>query len=650
MNHLSTRPTSYSSKLLPWFLALAFAGAGAWGTVEAVRLIAEKNYHDLLSLEAKRRAFEVTAQTLNGNVMGSAANLGLVNLAVKFRVRGEVGATDRVVLSTLEAVGRLYAATGVFVVGQNGIVASSWDSQGKPSTGLDIKFRPYFQIAMGGTQNVYAAVSLATGQRALYFAAPLYSAVSLESPVIGAAVARLSLDRVDSALRAWSGHALLLSPQAIAFASDRDDWVGKLARPATPAQLQSIRELKQFGTVFDTGTPELLPFDQSKSEVFVEGNRFGVASSSVQWNDPQGDWSLVLLGDLDSALPADQRLSWGLASGSVLLVLSFLFLFWRSRLRRAEASRLAAEADLKVSAAQLEADSTQKTFLVQVSATLHQAATVSEFSQAFLTLLMPRLPSNYALVYVLDDRSGTLLPTGSHGHELASLPAYRVGQGLVGQCVKLNQPQVIEASSPTEIRVEWGGGSLTPHAVHVRPLAHLDKALGVLVVATNRALSPSEDQLLDAMLPLVAMNLEILGRQSRSHGLVWGPQFQLGVASMDNEHQELVALLGSLADALDQGRDREVLDQLLGALVAYTATHFASEEGLMATHHYPETASHTTEHDELKRTALTLQADFRAGRAEVSVQTIHFLSNWLSHHILHIDRHLAEFLQGKETR
>ena len=86
---------------------------------------------------------------------------------------------------------------------------------------MDVKFRPYFQIAMQGKMNIYAAIGTTTGLRSLYFAAPLYDAVSANAPIIGAVVARLGLERVDSVLRAWSGPALLLSPQDLVFASTR---------------------------------------------------------------------------------------------------------------------------------------------------------------------------------------------------------------------------------------------------------------------------------------------------------------------------------------------------------------------------------------------------------------------------------------------
>jgi C4-dicarboxylate-specific signal transduction histidine kinase len=236
-----------SRPLFTWFLAVLISLIVAFGAIEVMRISLEHGYKDVLDTEVRRRAIEVTGQTLNGNIMGSVAVLGLVNPPVKNVVAGTTPPADPVVMESLQAVGASYQASGVFVVNGSGIVRSSWDNSGKSSTGLDIKFRPYFQIAMQGKQNIYAAVSLTTGERALYFSAPVYGEASINSPVIGAAVARLDLNRVDSVLKAWAGPALLLSPQNVTFASNQGDWVARVAGQRTPQQLEAIRALKQFG-------------------------------------------------------------------------------------------------------------------------------------------------------------------------------------------------------------------------------------------------------------------------------------------------------------------------------------------------------------------------------------------------------------------
>ena len=257
-------------------------------------------------------------------------------------------------MESLQAIGQSYEANGVYLVNPDGIIKSSWDTVGVPLTGVDVKFRPYFQIAMQGKMNIYAAIGTTTGMRSLYFAAPLYGEVSTKAPIIGAVVARLGLERVDSVLRAWSGPALLLSPQELVFASTREEWIECLAGQCTPERLEAIRTLKQFGKVFDSGTPRTLPFDLTSDIVSIENHRYTVARTPLQWNDPNGPWTLVLLGDLDKLMPASRRALIGLTSGVLMLILSTAFLTWRQRLRHANQERQRAEAALRESKERLD--------------------------------------------------------------------------------------------------------------------------------------------------------------------------------------------------------------------------------------------------------------------------------------------------------
>ena len=167
-----------SRRLLPWVGAILLSVAVALGIIEATRLSLEQDYKEGLATEVTRRGLEVMAQTMNGNVMGAVAALGLVDQPIKRVARGEIPLDTPVVMESLQAIGQVYEANGVYVVNPDGIIKSSWDTVGVPLTGVDVKFRPYFQIAMQGKQNIYAAIGTTTGLRSLYFAAPLYGEVS----------------------------------------------------------------------------------------------------------------------------------------------------------------------------------------------------------------------------------------------------------------------------------------------------------------------------------------------------------------------------------------------------------------------------------------------------------------------------------------
>lgn len=60
-----------------------------------------------------------------------------------------------------------------------------------------------------------------------------------------------------------------------------------------------------------------------------------------------------------------------------------------------------------------------------------------------------------------------------------------------------------------------------------------------------------------------------------------------GVTLIEQQHEELVALINSLNDPLSAGKAQSVLISTLDELIAYTKTHFGAEEKLTREHAYP---------------------------------------------------------------
>lgn len=76
-----------------------------------------------------------------------------------------------------------------------------------------------------------------------------------------------------------------LEGQGVVFAVNRSEWVGSLAGKATPERLTAIRQLKQFGAMFENRDPPPLPFDPTDGLISIEGKDYALASAKVLWND-----------------------------------------------------------------------------------------------------------------------------------------------------------------------------------------------------------------------------------------------------------------------------------------------------------------------------------------------------------------------------
>jgi hemerythrin-like metal-binding protein len=123
---------------------------------------------------------------------------------------------------------------------------------------------------------------------------------------------------------------------------------------------------------------------------------------------------------------------------------------------------------------------------------------------------------------------------------------------------------------------------------------------------------------------------------------------RIGHADIDRQHAALYETVNRLHDAMRSDHSREVQGEILAFLHAYTVEHFEAEEALMRNHGYPGLASHKALHDGLVQQVKELEEKYTAGSMTLSIMTMHFLKDWLTHHILEEDRKMAEYLKGKE--
>jgi hemerythrin len=127
----------------------------------------------------------------------------------------------------------------------------------------------------------------------------------------------------------------------------------------------------------------------------------------------------------------------------------------------------------------------------------------------------------------------------------------------------------------------------------------------------------------------------------------WRSEYSLGHENIDAQHKRLFALANELHTAMTQGQGKGALSLTLNNLVDYTKTHFANEERLMQTHHYPDYAEHKAAHDALTSRVIEFQKNFEAGRVGMTIELLQFLKDWLRTHIGETDHKVAAFLKSK---
>jgi len=127
----------------------------------------------------------------------------------------------------------------------------------------------------------------------------------------------------------------------------------------------------------------------------------------------------------------------------------------------------------------------------------------------------------------------------------------------------------------------------------------------------------------------------------------WNINFLLGIHEIDQHHMHLVQLLN---DTYDEFREKGSIDpSFIDELTEYARHHFACEEKLMKETAYPKLDEHKEEHESFNSRISEIRKCYKQ-QANVSVELLWFLCNWISHHIRETDAEFGRFVDVHNIR
>ena len=127
-------------------------------------------------------------------------------------------------------------------------------------------------------------------------------------------------------------------------------------------------------------------------------------------------------------------------------------------------------------------------------------------------------------------------------------------------------------------------------------------------------------------------------------------KFSVKNPTIDSQHQRLVEMINELNEAMASRKGFDTTNKVLEKAVAYTVYHFQTEEELMEKFAYPGRAAHKAQHEAFKTKVAALQRDFSEHDASVPRELLSYLREWLTQHIVTVDRELGTFLMDHEVK
>lgn len=126
----------------------------------------------------------------------------------------------------------------------------------------------------------------------------------------------------------------------------------------------------------------------------------------------------------------------------------------------------------------------------------------------------------------------------------------------------------------------------------------------------------------------------------------WTSELEVGIEQIDEQHRWLVEKTNRLHDHLvSADPNLEEIGRVLEELMDYTMNHFIVEEAIFQRLGYPEAEAHKVQHDQF--TAQIMDQLQRHDGGELSGrETLDLLADWLTHHIVKVDKAYVDFFRA----
>ena len=305
-----------------------------------------------------------------------------------------------------------------------------------------------------------------------------------------------------------------------------------MAEAPSLERMAHVRESRQFGNMFENRLPSVLPVGTSPG-ITRYGNRdYAVSESRIQWNDPNGDWKLVLMEDLSSTVRQERVV----AVAAIWALVTLLMLLAMRHILRSRYQRTLAAQKLETFAEGQKAQAWQKSMLAALSLKLQQATSIELLGQVFLSEAHQTLGALQGVLYVVSGTGGTDMRRMA---DFACIDPPQekltVGEGLLGQCAADGKTRVFEADDDTFWKIHSGLGEAPPRVSIMLPLLRNNIVLGVAEMAFPQAIGALQLDTAGEMVAILASNLEMLcQREAGERALAETSQKMLEVARMED--------------------------------------------------------------------------------------------------------------------
>ena len=170
---------------------------------------------------------------------------------------------------------------------------------------------------------------------------------------------------------------------------------------------------------------------------------------------------------------------------------------------------------------------------------LQSAPDFTGFGSTLLSRVSESIPLLYGALYVADESRARFTRAGAFANVDSGNPKeFALGQGMVGQAAVERRPLTVTAGD--RVKISAGMISVTPGNILFVPLINQNDVVAVLELAPVSSFSERQQALLDALLPSVALNAEILSAHIKTRILLEQTQQHTEALAAVEERSRLI--------------------------------------------------------------------------------------------------------------
>ena len=179
----------------------------------------------------------------------------------------------------------------------------------------------------------------------------------------------------------------------------------------------------------------------------------------------------------------------------------------------------------------------------EVAATAQRLQSAEDFA-SFANHLLSRISESiellYGALYIADDGHTRFARVGGFAIDNPGEPReFALGEGLVGQAAVERRALAVATTEGDQVRISAGIGTVAPRNLVFVPVVNQDTVAGVIELAPSSPLTERQRALLDALLPSIAMNAEILVGNLETRKLL--EQTRLQAATLAASERQIAA-------------------------------------------------------------------------------------------------------------